>query len=106
MGRAVPTAERPTYEQLEEMICRQDNLLHGLYFRMEGLRAAAWLAHHAHGSGNVGYSEDEYAGAANHLFRLLADHTRATYDDFSEAHRGVRASVLAGQPEGEEARHG
>ncbi|MEH3147258.1 MAG: hypothetical protein PGN34_18320 [Methylobacterium frigidaeris] len=105
MGRAVPAAEQPTYEQLEEMIRRKDNLVSGLYLNMEGLRAAAWLAHHAHDSGQLGYSEDEYVGAASHLFRFIAVHAREVQDDFREAHRGVSRAVLAGQPE-EGASHG
>ncbi len=106
MGQATPSANAPTYAQLEEIIRRKDRLLNGLYWSMEGLRAAAWMAHHAHDSGHPGYSEDEYAGSASHLFLLLATHTRSTLDDFSEAHRDVSNAVLSGQIDGEEARHG
>lgn len=106
MGRSALPPEQPTYEQLQEIIRRKDRLVSGLYWNVEGLRAAAWLAHHAHDSGGPGYSVDEYAGAASHLFYFLAAQTRAVHDDFREAHRGVSGAVLAGQPEGEEAFRG
>ncbi|KMO16522.1 hypothetical protein SQ03_14570 [Methylobacterium platani JCM 14648] len=77
-----------------------------MYWETEGFRAVAWMAAMAHNSGMVGYSEEEYAGAASHVFFYLAGAMRRQDDDFRDAYRCITAAVLAGQPEGEEAFHG
>lgn len=99
MGRAIPVAERPSYEQLEEVIRRKDKLFKRSWNEMDAMRAILWMTSNAHEGNNPEYNAEEYAVTACIVARFINRRIRALDDEIECHHRNVLANVLAGQPE-------
>lgn len=96
MGRSIPKAEQPTYEQLEQIIRHKDDAVNNAYWSANTIRSVAWLAYQAHDSGNSDYSSEQYGEAARWALKFIAERAHASYEELEVAHCGARDAVLRG----------
>ncbi|WP_455976219.1 hypothetical protein [Methylorubrum populi] len=94
MGRVSSPTERPSYEQLKQIIAHKDEAVRHAYWNSTTIKSLAWLAYQAHDSGSDDYNAEKYGEAAMWTLKLIAEHAHLSHEELEAAHAGAHNSVL------------
>lgn len=96
MGRALPTAERPTCEHFEEMVRRKDDIASSLRANVHEAWALSWLAMHAFDGSRTDYSDESHREATHVALGLIVTILQEAKDRHDGSYTGVYRAVMSG----------